>query len=52
MQIQVKLEPQEIQLAISAIHQVQFYGKNAHMVSATLKKLEDKLLATQKINPK
>ena len=34
----IKLEPQEIQLAISAIHQAQFYGKDAHMVSSALKK--------------
>ena len=39
----LKLEPQEIQLAISAIHQVQFYGKDAHTVSSTLKKFETKL---------
>lgn len=39
----VKLEPQEVQLAISAIHQAQFYGKDAHMVSSALKKFETKL---------
>ena len=39
----VKLEPQEVQLAISAIHQAQFYGKDAHAVSSTLKKFEVKL---------
>ena len=39
----VKLEPQEIQLAVSAIHQAQFYGKDAHMVSSALKKFETKL---------
>lgn len=39
----IKLEPQEIQLAISAIHQAQFYGKDAHTVSSTLKKFEGKL---------
>ena len=41
--LQIKLEPQEIQLAIVAIHQAQFQGKNAHMVSSTLKKFEDKI---------
>ena len=41
--ITLKLEPQEIQLTISAIHQVQFYGKDAHAVSSTLKKFETKL---------
>tara|TARA_Y100000114_G_C11670234_1_gene283410 strand:- start:111 stop:263 length:153 start_codon:yes stop_codon:yes gene_type:complete len=39
----VKLEPHEIQLAVSAIHQAQFYGKDAHSVSSTLKKFENKL---------
>ena len=39
--LQIKLEPQQIQLAIMAIHQVQFQGKAAHLVSATLKKFED-----------
>ena len=39
----VKLEPHEIQLAVSAIHQAQFYGKDAHAVSSTLKKFETKL---------
>jgi|TARA_R110000787_G_scaffold96835_1_gene200377 hypothetical protein len=39
----IKLEPQEIQLAIAAIHQAQFQGKNAHMVSSTLKKFENKI---------
>lgn len=49
MQLQVRLEPQEVQLVISAIHQVQFYGKNAHMVSDTLKKFEEKLANVQQI---
>lgn len=39
----IKLEPQEIQLAVSAIHKAQFYGKDAHAVSSTLKKFENKL---------
>ena len=39
----IKLEPQEVQLAINAIHQAQFYGKDAHVVSNTLKKFESKL---------
>ena len=41
--LQVKLDPQEIQLAIMAINQVQFQGKDAHLVSSTLKKFEDKI---------
>ena len=41
--LQVKLEPQEIQLAIIAISQTQFQGKDAHLVSSTLKKFEDKI---------
>ena len=43
MQLQVRLEPQEIQFVIAAIHQVQILGKNAHMVSAVLDKFEKKL---------
>lgn len=39
----IKLEPQEIQLALQAMYQSQFYGKDAHAVSSTLKKFEDKL---------
>ena len=39
----INLEPQEIQLAIAAIHQAQFQGKNAHTVSSTLKKFENKI---------
>ena len=41
--ITLKLEPQEIQLALNAIYQAQFYGKDAHSVSSTLKKFETKL---------
>jgi hypothetical protein len=41
--LQIKLEPQEIQLAIVAISQMQFQGKDAHLVSSTLKKFEDKI---------
>ena len=41
--LQIKLEPQEIQLTIVAISQMQFQGKDAHLVSSTLKKLEDKI---------
>ena len=41
--ITLKLEPQEIQLALNAIYQAQFYGKDDHTVSSTLKKFETKL---------
>ena len=41
--ITLKLDPQEIQLALNAIYQAQFYGKDAHAVSSTLKKFEVKL---------
>ena len=39
----LKLEPQEIQLAVNAINQAQFYGRDAHAVSSALKKFESKL---------
>jgi hypothetical protein len=41
--LNVKLEPQEIQLTIAAIHNIQLKGKDAHMVSNLLKKFETKL---------
>jgi hypothetical protein len=41
--ITLKLEPQEIQLAITAINQAHILGKDAHMVSSALKKFESKL---------
>lgn len=47
-----KLEPQEAQLAISAIQQSQFYGKNAHTVSATLRKFEKGLENVQQLTSK
>ena len=43
MQLQVRLEPQEIQFVIAAIHNTQILGKNAHMVSGILTKFEKKL---------
>lgn len=41
--LNVKLNPHEVQLTIAAIHNVQITGKDAHMVSAALKKYEDAL---------
>lgn len=41
--LNIKLEPQEIQLTIAAINNIQIMGKDAHMVSGLLKKYEDKL---------
>jgi len=41
--LNIKLEPQEIQLTIAAINNIQIMGKDAHMVSDLLKKYEDKL---------
>ncbi len=41
--INIKLEPQEIQLTLAAINNIQIMGKDAHMVSALLKKYESKL---------
>jgi len=47
--LQVRLEPQEIQFVIAAIHNVQIYGRDAHMVSSTLKKFEEKLASLQEV---
>mgnify|MGYP001231902330 CR=1 FL=1 len=41
--LNIKLEPQEIQITIAAINNIQLMGKDAHMVSGLLKKLENKL---------
>ena len=41
--ITLKLEPQEIQFLIAAANNAQIMGKDAHLVSSTLKKLETKL---------
>ena len=43
MQLQVRLEPQEIQFVIAAIHQTQILGKNAKMVADILDKFEKKI---------
>ena len=41
--VNVKLDPQEAQFIIAAIHNTQIMGNNAHLVSNTLKKIESKL---------
>ena len=47
--LQVRLEPQEIQFAIAAIHNVQIYGKDAHTVSNLLRKFEEKLATIHEV---
>lgn len=49
--LRITLEPQEVQLAIQAINNAQIMGKDAHLVSNTLKKFEDKLASLQEVNP-
>tara|TARA_B100002019_G_scaffold281637_1_gene285914 strand:- start:657 stop:812 length:156 start_codon:yes stop_codon:yes gene_type:complete len=41
--LNVKLNPHEVQLTIAAINSIQIAGKDAHMVSALLKKFEEQL---------
>jgi hypothetical protein len=41
--LRVQLEPQEIQFAIASINNTQILGKDAHVVSSLLKKLENKI---------
>jgi hypothetical protein len=41
--LNIKLEPQEIKIAIAAIHNIQITGKDAHMISNLLKKYETTL---------
>ena len=43
MQLQVRLEPQEIQFVIRAVHNTQIMGKDAHVVSSLLNKFEKKI---------
>ena len=43
MQLQVRLEPQEVQFVIAAINNTQIMGKDAHVVSSLLNKFEKKL---------
>ena len=43
MQLQVRLEPQEIQFVIRAVHNTQIMGKDAHVVSSLLTKFEKKI---------
>lgn len=41
--LNIKLEPEEIQFAIQAIHHSTVSGRDAHTVSSLLKKFEAKL---------
>ena len=43
MQLQVRLEPQEMNFIIKAVHNTQIMGRDAHVVSSLLKKFEKKL---------
>lgn len=43
MQLQVRLEPQEIQFVLAAINNVTIKGSDAHKVSQILTKFEKKL---------
>jgi hypothetical protein len=47
--LQVRLEPQEIQFVVAAIHNVQIYGRDAHTVSNLLRKFEEKLSTVQEV---
>ena len=47
--LQVRLEPQEIQFIIAAVHNVQIYGRDAHTISNLLKKFEEKLATIQEV---
>ena len=47
--LNIKLNPQEVQLTIAAINSIQISGKDAHMVSALLKKYETSLTKVQPV---
>lgn len=49
--LQVKLDPQEIEFVVNAIHVTQVRGKDVHLVSNVLKKFEDKLAGLQEVKP-
>ncbi len=46
--ITLKLDPQELQFAISSMNAAQIMGKDAHVVSNCLKKFETKFADYQK----
>jgi len=48
---QIKLDPQEIKFLIAATHNTQIYGRDAHVVSNLLKKLEEKINSLQEVKP-
>tara|TARA_Y100000004_G_C8664943_1_gene306828 strand:+ start:353 stop:508 length:156 start_codon:yes stop_codon:yes gene_type:complete len=41
--LQLSLTPQEIQITLAALNNIQITGKDAHMISDLLKKYEDTL---------
>lgn len=43
MQLQVRLEPQEIKFVIAAIHNTTIKGSDAHRISNVLSKFEKKI---------
>lgn len=47
--LNLKLTPHEIQVSITAIHNIQILGKDAHLVSALLKKYEAALTKVQPV---
>lgn len=51
MQLQLKLEPQEIQFVIAAINQTQIMGKDSHVVSSLLTKFEKKIEDIVEVKP-
>jgi hypothetical protein len=51
MQLQVKLEPGEIQFVIAAVNNTQIMGKDAHIVSSLLTKFEKKLEDIVEVKP-
>jgi len=48
---QIKLDPQEIKFLIAATHNAQIYGRDAHVISNLLKKLEEKINSLQEVKP-
>ena len=47
--LQLKLTPQEIQISVAAINNIQITGKDAHIVSDLLKKYEKALADFQPV---
>lgn len=50
--VTIKLDPTELQFLLAAVSNAQIYGKDAHLVSKCMNKIEDKLKTLTQVEPK